>query len=279
MLKLTTLLTTLLGAVCVAGAANPPSEITVRLKMDHEVYVIGERLRAVVDVANTSPDVIDCRTNSSPDKLVLEAYRASDKHQFDKASDTPYVAGFALLSGEGQKLEAFLGDHFPLDRPTRYFARAVLVHAGQRYESPLRTFDVVPGMKCGGAMQMFTETDQLKREFELVHWHRGGMLHLFLKAKNLGGDNRQWTTADLGPLLRVTRPKISVLPTGEVITLHRATQDTFIRSEFWSLPEVFEFHEHETMLDPEVVGAERVKEMYKDAGGVEAVKKAWWKFW
>ena len=33
------------------------------------------------------------------------------------------------------------------------------------------------------------------------------------------------------------------------------------------------------MLDPDVAGAERVKELYKESGGVEPVKKAWWKFW
>ena len=57
------------------------------------------------------------------------------------------------------------------------------------------------------------------------------------------------------------------------------TQDAFVRSEFWSLPDVFEFHMHEKMLDPDVAGAARVRELYKDAGGVEPVKKAWWKFW
>jgi hypothetical protein len=29
----------------------------------------------------------------------------------------------------------------------------------------------------------------------------------------------------------------------------------------------------------DVAGAARVKELYKESGGVEPVKKAWWKFW
>lgn len=262
-----------------AFAAAPPSEITVRLKLDHDVFVEGERIRAVVDVANASADVIDCRTNSSPDRLIVELLHASDRSQVEKGSSTRFTAGFALLSGEGQKLETFLGDHFPFSRNTRYFARAVLVHAGTRYESRLNTFDIVPGMKCGNALQMFTDRDDLKRVFELVHWNRDKMEHLFLKARDDGGSDRIWWTTDLGPFLRVTRPKLSVQPTGEVVVLHRMTQDAFVRSEFWSLPDAFEFHTHEKMLDPDVAGSERVKELYKDAGGVEPVKKAWWKFW
>ena len=79
--------------------------------------------------------------------------------------------------------------------------------------------------------------------------------------------------------MRLNKPKVSVLPSGEVIVLHRFNRDQFCRTEFWSLPEAFEFHEHEVMADPDTVGAERVKEIYKESGGTEPVKKAWWKFW
>ena len=76
----------LFGAWCGAAFAALPSEITVTLKPAHDVYVEGERIRVVVDVANASPDVIDCRGAKAPDALVLELYRASDRHQFDKVS-------------------------------------------------------------------------------------------------------------------------------------------------------------------------------------------------
>ena len=102
----------LAGMFCGTVLAALPSEITVTVKPSQDVYVEGERMRVVVDIANASPDVIDCRNEKSPDSLVLELYRASDKYQFDKTSNKPFTAGFALLSGEGQKLEAFLADHF-----------------------------------------------------------------------------------------------------------------------------------------------------------------------
>jgi len=261
------------------GAAQRLSELTVKLEMQKGDYIEGERINAVVDVANASPDPIDARGPDSPDRLILELYRASDRFQFEKTSDKPYSEAFALLSGEGQLLDVHFAEHFPIKASTRYFARAVLIHKNVRYESSLKSFNVVPGLKCGGAVQMFADKDGLRREFELVHWGRDQVEHLFLKAKDTGSSARSWTTADLGVYLSATRPKVSVLPTGEVITLHRTTQDAFIRTEFWSLPDVFEFHSHELMLDPDVAGAERVKELYKESGGVEPVKKAWWKFW
>ena len=271
-----------LFAACLAQmvpAAALPTEITVQLVMTHDVYVEGERIRAVVDVANASADVIDCRKPDAADRLFVELFRAHDQNRYDRITDKPFVAPFALLSGEGQKLETFLADHFRFDENTRYLARAVLVHGGTRFESSLKSFDMVPGLPCGNALQVFANNDGLQRHFELVHWGRDQVEHIFLKARDGGTSTRPWRTTDLGPVLRVTPPKISVMPSGEVLVLHRATQDKFLLSTFWSLPDVLEFKKREVMSDPDVVGAERVKEFYKDTGGVEPVKKAWWRFW
>ena len=266
-------------AWAVVAAAALPSEITVKLRMNHAEYVTGERIRCVVDVANASADIIDVGSKGSEDRLIIELYRASDSKRYDKLSRHAFVKPFTLHTGEGQRLEACLGDHFRMDESTRYLARAVLVHGGVRFESAVKAFLVVPGLACGNALQMFKNRPGLKREFEMVHWGREQVEHLFLKVKDSGTSNRRWTTADLGTIVRVTSPKVSVLPSGEVITLHRATQDAFIRTVFWSLPDVFEFQEHEQMLDPDVAGTVRVKELYQDSGGVAPVKKAWWKFW
>jgi hypothetical protein len=264
------------GSVC---ARALPSELTVKLELVGGEYIEGERVKAVVDVANASPDVVDARGAAAPDRLILELFRASDRHQYEKKSKKPDVESFILLSGEGQKLETHLAEHFDLSRPTRYFARAVLIHDRTRYESSLKSFSIVPGLRCGGAVQMFSKREGLRRDFELIHWGRDQVEHLFLKVQDSGTEKRRWTTYDLGPYMSVTRPKVSVLPTGEIVTLHRATQDAFVRAEFWSLPDVFEFQSRELIMDPDQAGAARVRELYQEAGGVEPVKKAWWKFW
>ena len=281
MKRTTTMLLPLFAACLVrmVSAAALPTEITVQLIMTHDEYVEGERIRAVVDVANASADVVDCRKPGASDRLFVELFRAHDKHRYDRITDKPFVAPFALLSGEGQKLETFLANHFRFDENTRYLARAVLVHGGMRFESSLKSFDVVPGLHCANALQMFSKRDGLRRNFELVHWGRDQVEHLFMKARDEGISTRRWRTTDLGPVIRVKPPVISVMPTGEVVMLHLATQGKFLYSTFWSLPDILEYRGREMMSDPDVAGSERVKEFYKDTGGVEPVKKAWWKFW
>lgn len=276
MLRIAAALAMALSAAEVLAVAAP-TEIAVKLVPDRREYIVGERIRAVVDIANSSADSIDVGKPGSADIFRIEVFRASDMASRQRIGKRPLVAPFLLHSSEGQKLETFIGDHFQMNEPMRYLARAVLVHDGARFESSLVSFDVVPGMHTGGAVQMFSNKAGLKRVFELVYWTRGQREHLFLKAHDEGG--RIWRTTDLGVLLRITDPKISVMKNGEVVVLHRATQDQFFRSVFWSLPGDLVFRAQEPMVDPDVAGAQRMKDLYLESGGVTPVKKAWWKFW
>ncbi|MBR1920923.1 MAG: hypothetical protein IJ829_02825 [Kiritimatiellae bacterium] len=268
-------------ASCLASAlCAATSAIKVNLRMDDLDYVAGERVRAVVDIANSSPESVSVGYSNSKDKLFVEVYRSSDGLvQLDEAVVSPFVSRFRIDSNEGQKLETFLGDHYRLRADGKYLAKPVLVHGGLRYEGQLRAFSVVPGMKVGAALQMFKNREGLRREFELLSWSRKGVEHLFLAARDEGAAVRAWRTTDLGPMLRLGKPTISVLPSGEVIVLHRLDRDHFLRTEFWSLPDALEFHRREVVQDPETAGSERVKELYKESGGVKPKEEPWWKFW
>jgi len=262
-----------------ASAFASTVEISVDLKMDCLDYVVGERVRAVVDVANSSPDRISVGYPNSNDSLFIEVFRSGSEVALDRIGKGAFVSRFSVDSNEGQKLETFLGDHYALSKAGKYLAKPVLVHGGVRYEGQMRAFNVVPAMKVGSALQMFSNRPGLRREFELLSWSRKSKEHLFLAAHDEGDATRSWVTTDLGPLMRMNKPKISVLKTGEVIVLHRYTRDQFCRSEFWSLPDALELQKRETVMDPETAGAERVKELYKESGGVKPADRPWWKFW
>ncbi len=261
------------------GAAAATIEITVDMKLDNVDYVSGERIRGVIDVANSSPERISVGYSNSEDVLIVEVYRSGEGVMLEKVGKGAFVSRFVLNSNEGQKLEIFLGDHYYLRRPGHYLAKPVLVHGGARFEGQPRAFGIVPGMKVGSALQMFSNREGLRREFELLSWNRKNKEHLFLYAHDDGPAARKWMTTDLGPMLRLSPPKISVLPSGEVIVLHRYNRDQFCRSEFWSLPEALELQKRELVMDPEAAGSERIRELYKESGGVKPADRPWWKFW
>ena len=265
-------------AALAAGVSAATSEIKVDIRLDHSDYVSGERIRAVVDVANSSPVKVSCGYSNSRDRLLVEVYRAGDMKQLSRVYRRDFVSRFRIDSSEGQKLETFLGDHYDLREPSRYLARPVLVHGGMRYEGAMRAFDIVEGVKIVGAMQMFSNRRGLQREFSLSYWSRNRSEHLFLSARDTGSSSRRWETRDLGAMLRLDKPSVSILPTGEVVVLHRLNQDQFVRSEFWSLPDALEFRMRESVQDPATAGTSRVRELYKD-GGVKPKVNPWWKFW
>ena len=254
------------------------SEIAVNLRLDGSDFIVGERVRGVVDIANSSPDKISYGYSNSRDRFFIEVFRSGDLSALTRISTGEFVSRFRIESNEGQKLETFLADHYALNKPDRYLAKPVLVHNGVRYEGQMRAFDIVPGVKISSAMQLFANHDGLQREFELVFWSRRNVEHLFLKAWDTGTGNRRWETRDLGPILRIDKPSVSVLSTGEVIVLHRINQDQFVRSELWSLPNALEFRTREAVQDPETAGTARVRELYKDKG-VKPNYNPWWKFW
>ncbi len=271
-----------LAALCAAIAAAAPcatSEISVSLKLDAIDYVAGERVRGVIDVRNTSPDNISVGHADSKDYLFVEVYKMADMEELEKTSRRAFTARFRLKPNEGQKLEVHLADHFGLRIPRRYLARPVLVHRSIRYEGQPVAFDIVPGMTISGAVQTFANRDGLMREFELVHWSRRGTEHVFLAARDTGASSRAWETRDLGPSMKITKPIISIMPSGKVTVLHRMGPDSFVRSEFWSMPDTLEFMLAETVRDPETAGQARVQELYDSAGGVKPVDRPWWKFW
>jgi hypothetical protein len=261
-----------------AAVAAATSEIRVDLKLDGSDFVSGERVRGVVDVANSSPEKVSVGYVNSEDMLFVEVFRAGDMSQLERVARRPFVARFRIESGEGQKLETFLGDHYDLRETRRYLAKPVLVHDGYRYEGAPRVFDVVDGVKVVGATQVFANRKGLQREFSVVYWSRNHSEHVFLKARDAGSSSRMWETRDLGAILRIEAPSISIMKTGEIVVLHRLNQDQFIRSEFWSLPDALEFRVRETVQDPETAATSRVRDLYRKEG-VKPKENPWWKFW
>ena len=277
-MKLTLRLLSCLVLLPLLSAEAATSEIKVDLKLDGSDFVTGERIRGVVDIANSSPDRVSVGYANSKDIFFIEVMRASDSRSLTRLGKRPFVARFRVDSSEGQKLETFLGEHYALREPSRYLAKPVLVHDGVRYEGAIRAFDVVEGIRITGAMQMFANRKGLQRNFSLVYWSRDRAEHLFLRAQDAGVSTAKWETRDLGPMLRIGDPTVSILPGGEVVVLHRLNADQFVRSEFWSLPDALEFRMRETVRDPETAGTARVRELYKE-GGVKAKPNPWWKFW
>lgn len=272
----------LIGALFCAGWACA-QQVDVTLTLAYNAFVVGEPVLVQVDALNATRDLIDLGGKGSKDSLFVEITKGGQYNELSPFNSDPLVASATLKPGQTLQHKVELDKWFSLVEEGRYVARAVLVHNGVRYESVKKSFDVVPGIPLKDGVQMFVNRQNLKRLFKLVYWHRNQADRLFLRIDDdLGG--RIWDTIDLGVLQRLSPPKLDISPEGEVTVVHRATQDAFIRTLIWSLPDSVEVVERNNLVDPDISASQRVRALYgemTDDGGKEKEKKdkPWWRFW
>ena len=270
----------LLGLVLFARAAVA-QQLDVNLTLAYNVYVTGEPVVVQFDVLNATRDLFDTGNPAAKDAVLVEISMGGNYNELAPFNPAPIIGAFKLNPGQSFQSKAVeLDKWFPLVEAGKYIARLVVVHGGMRYESVKRSFDVVPGIPVKEGVQMFVTKQNQKRLFRVVHWSRNQTDRLFLRIEDDPGD-RIWDSIDLGVWLRTGEPKIDISPEGEVTVVHRSTQDAFIRTVIWSLPESVEVMERNQLLDPEISASQRVRSLYGDMADdrKKDEKKSWWKFW
>jgi hypothetical protein len=269
----------LLGALLCGGAAMA-QQVQMTLTLAYTSYVVGEPVLVQLEALNATRDLLDIGGADSKDVLLVEITKGGEYNEIASFNKAAIGGSFQLKPGQNYAQKVELDKWFPVIEEGKYIVRFVIVHEGMRYESAKRSFDVVPGLPVKDGMQMFVTRQNLKRLFKLVFWHRNQTDRLFLRVED-DPSGRVWDSLDLGTLLRSSEPKLDISPEGVVTVLHRSTQDAFIRTVLWSLPDTLEVVERNTLIDPEISASQRVKALYGEMAeeGPEKKKKSWWKFW
>jgi hypothetical protein len=270
---------------CWLGAALGAStlfaqQVDVKLTLAYTTYVVGEPVLVQLELLNTMREPIQVGRPDASDSFFVEITKGGRYNELPSVNAAPIIGAVDLKPGQSTLKKVELDKWFSLAAEGKYIARAVFVHNGIRYQSAERSFDVVPGLPLLQGVQMFVNRQSQKRLFKLVHWQRNQTERLFLRIEDEPA-NKMWDSIDLGVLLRTTDPKLDISPEGEVTILHRATQDAFIRTVLWSLPDSVEVAERNQLLDPEISASQRVRSLYGEMSedGPKEEKKSWWKFW
>jgi len=271
-----------LGVVFFAGLARS-QQLDVSLTLAYSVYIVGEPVLVQFEALNATRDLIEIGKTGSSDAVSVEITKGGRYNEVVPFNKAPMVGAFELKPGQTFQYKVELDKWFPLIEEGRYVAQFVIVHNGMRYESAMKSFDVVPGLPLKEGVQMFVDRQKLKRSFKLVHWSRNQTDRLFLRIEDSPG-NKVWDSIDLGVFLQTFEPKIDISPEGEVTVVHRSTRDAFIRTVIWSLPDNVEVEERNQLLDPEISASQRMRSLYGEMADdaknkAKDEKKSWWKFW
>lgn len=255
--------------------------LEVSLKLATGVYVIGEPIKAALQVDNRMTGDFCSRAPLGDDRLLLEISNAPYE-QLTPLKNDPNVEPITLIAGDSWKGTVALEQRFPLRAAGRYFVTLVAVQGDLRYASSRKSFDVVPGLELKSALQLFSNANIKSRRFALVYWAREQQEILFLRMED-DPSERSWETIRLGTLLRTAEPRIDIAPDGTLTVMHRATQDIYLKTVIRSQPDGVEVLNQEQLLDPASSARRHMEPFQKMAverqqEANRQKKSSWWPF-
>jgi len=252
--------------------------VDVSLTLAHGVFVVNEPVVIQARVTNLMRDPLEIGEGAR-DQLLIELAKENRDNELTPYDDKPFIKPLTLASGNTLTHMMEIDKWFNVAENGKYLIRVVLLHNGNRYESAMRSFDVVPGIQLKEGVQMFANRQRLQRNFKMVHWTRNQSRQLFLRIED-APDGKTWDTVALGEFSRAEEPRLDIAPSGEITTFHRANADSYLHTVIWSLPDSVEIAERNVLLDPDVSSAQRMRAIYGDLPDqTEQKKSSWWKFW
>jgi hypothetical protein len=260
------------------ACASLAQQMDVRLVLSHSVFIVGEPVVVEMSFANNTrePFILGPKSN---DKILIEVTRESQYDELDAQNSSPMFPPMQVASGQTFQKNIEIDKWFALYDAGKYMIRAIVIKDGMRYETRKKTFDIVPGIPLKEGIQMFVSKQNLQRKFHLVYWMRNQVNRLFLRIED-SPTGQAWDTIDLGPLSKVTEPKLDISPKGEITIIHRSSQESFVRTVIWSMPSNIEIAERNSLADPDVSSTDRVRTLYEEMQKEEKKDDSpWWKFW
>jgi hypothetical protein len=263
-----------MATVLLTGAVS--AQISVDLKLSQSVYILGEAIRADVEIGNQAnvPFQIGAgRLNGLTFRIV-----DARKDLLETSQPKEHLIEALSLPGGAKHRAAFdLDEWYPLGRTGRFLVTAQVRRDDRLYESATRAMDIVPGLEIKSAIQLFADRPDAQRKLSLVYFMRKQAEFLFLRVTDTPGD-RTWTTLELGQLLRTTPPTLEVTADGMVSIVHRATQDVYLKTRVQSTATGVELLGQEQVLDKVSAKAFTSEQVRRFEESKKENSGSWWPF-
>jgi hypothetical protein len=228
MKKLTTVLMTMAAlAMSAAGAEN-----VVDVKVIHTRWLQFEPVLANVSVKNLMDDLIIFGGDPKDERAATVSFviTKGPTEWVDRKKKGNAAGSLRVLPGDRREAQVDLTQWFDLTVMGTYLLTAVVEYGGQKFTSETARFEVENGLPIGSLKQTFSGGTP-DRLFGLRYMSRDGFERLFLRVDEIDtGVN--FGTFELGPLVRVRRPQISMETAGLVVVSHQSASDRFTRSTF-----------------------------------------------
>lgn len=247
-----------------AAAQSRIRPVSVGITFESSSYVIGEEVPLRLWMRNNTTGTMTLGKGSLP-AGTLEVTRVGDAQKRSLALDSGgcLPRPLQLKPGEARTFNVDLSRAADISGEGKYFVTFGVVVRDMRYDTEVKVLEIVPGSLISEGVQLFSGQPNLQRHFKLVRWSRDHVDRVFLRIED-SPTGTIFPTVMLGAYLPLMKPRMNIATSGEIIVLHRATPEYYVRNVFWSLEEEFVRRSTQTVLDPATADSARLHGMKAD---------------
>ncbi len=247
------------AAALLAASVSIAQTLGFAVEMKNTSYVVGEPVLAAVTIENHGfrPVNISDFGPFKNNRLFFEISQTPQVY-LKQRREGKIVSDIELEKDEGTTCRLNLSTWYNLLTPGSYRIRAVLILGNERYESPMTSFDIVPGIELARSTQYIQGRPTIDRTLLLVYWSRDGRDVAFLRAWDANG--AVYETLEIGPLIRNRRPELQKVNDTTYRVHRQVTSDALQRTEIISDVSGISLKEQQTAVDPGVPISDALRE-------------------
>lgn len=222
--------------LCLAAAALPAdAQIRIGLKLEHRTVLQFEPIRAFITVYNDSSEILSVSDEAGKEFDLRFVVEESNGTPVRQTGEAPVCRRLMILPGSNQAMMRNVTDWCRMLGLKHYRIVAEAVWRGDRYVSNPVTVNVVSGLALTEVTRVLPDYGGRIRRYGLRYWKRDQYEHLFLRVdEETGGVSMNYGVVDLGRLIRVYEPELTVDADGIVRVSHQSGRRCFTRTVFRS---------------------------------------------
>lgn len=227
--------------VVLAGALRAASaEEIVTVRMMHSKYMQFEPVVLFVTVKNITDDMIIFSDQKTGGDATLDFMIERGPVEWVRRRAEGGMTGkVRILPGGQREVMIELSRWYDVMQEGTFMLKAVVSYGGDRFESAPVRFEITNGLPLEKLTRMAPGGGRA-RTYSLRYLSRERSERLFLRIDEAeSGDN--FGSFDLGPLMRVRKPDLTVDGSGVITVTHQSGIDRVTRSVFKTEGEVVEF--------------------------------------
>jgi hypothetical protein len=255
-----------------AAKDDGTNPISVGMAFDYPTYIVGEEIPVKIMIRNNMPFEIILGRGETP-VVDFDVRRHHSDSAFPLVTDCSKLGlpkPFRLLPNQTRTFTLKLSAAVDIQREGSYLITFGAIHNGIRYDTESKLIHVDPGMVVSTGLQLFKNDPNRQRQIYLVRASRDKTERLFLRVEDKP-DGRFFPSVMLGAYLPLVEPRMHIANNGEIVVLHRATPEYFVRNVFWSLPNDFVHRSQVSVVDPSTADTARLHGLKDDFD--EIIKK------